>query len=94
MSESPQFNLTGLTLWVVPGAVLDYESGVTSYLVKVLILDNGSPPMNTTYGFAVEVCMCAGCAMRVRPGDARGVCCVCEGCVHVCGCTMCSLHAQ
>jgi hypothetical protein len=73
---SPQFNLTGLTLWVVPGAVLDYESGVTSYLVKVLILDNGSPPLNTTYGFAVEVCMCAGCAMRVRPGGARGVLCV------------------
>ncbi len=52
-----QFNLTGRTLWVESGAVLDYESGVTAYLVVVLILDNGSPPMNTTYGFDVQVRM-------------------------------------
>ena len=60
--------------WVESGAVLDYESGVTAYLVVVLILDNGSPPMNTTYGFDVQVRMrsAAGApqCVSLRPSGA------------------------
>ena len=61
--------------------MLDYESGVTAYLVVVLILDNGSPPMNTTYGFDVQVRMrsAAGApqCMSLRPSGAS--LCVCVG---------------
>ena len=67
--------------------MLDYESGVTAYLVVVLILDNGSPPMNTTYGFDVQVRMrsAAGAPQCMSLGFWCLAVCVCVGArkVHV-----------